>query len=72
MNDKHDIVRDLVVDGAKSSPVFGYAGLAFGGVSLPDWVAIATLIYTLILIGEKLGKLGVLSAARAWLVRIRP
>lgn len=38
---------------AKATPVGGIAGLKLFGVALPDWLVIATLIYTIMLIVEK-------------------
>lgn len=38
---------------AKASPVVGYAGAYFGGLSLPDWAALLAIIYTLCLLAQQ-------------------
>lgn len=41
---------------AKLSPSIGVAGVTLAGVHLQDWVLILTIVYTLLMIGEKLYK----------------
>jgi hypothetical protein len=40
----------------KLSPSIGVAGVTLAGVELQDWVLILTIIYTTLLIAEKLWK----------------
>ncbi len=40
----------------KLSPSIGVAGVTLAGVHLQDWVLILTIIYTVLMIGEKLWK----------------
>lgn len=40
--------QDLQAAAAKASPPVLYMGVRLLGVSLPDWVAIATLVYILL------------------------
>jgi disulfide bond formation protein DsbB len=39
---------DVIEAAAKASPPVAYVGVRLVGVSLPDWVAIATLAYLLL------------------------
>ena len=43
--------HEMVSEALKSSPPVTVVSLALGGITLQDWVLIATLIYTLLQIG---------------------
>lgn len=51
MSQHHD---SGVAIAAKATPVVGYAGAYFGGLSLPDWAALLAIVYTLCLIVQQL------------------
>lgn len=57
MNLRTDVVHDLVVDGAKASPVALYAATVAGGVDWGQVAAAMAALYSAILIGEKLWRL---------------
>lgn len=40
--------NDLLQAAGKAAPPVAYMGVRLAGVSLPDWVAIATLVYILL------------------------
>lgn len=46
--DTHDVMKSA----AEASPPVAYAALHIFGVSMPDWVAILTLVYVLLQIGH--------------------
>ena len=39
---------------AKATPAVAYLGATVGGLSIPDWAALAALIYSLLLIAQQL------------------
>lgn len=41
---------------AKLTPSVGVAGVTLAGIHLQDWVLMLTIVYTLLMIGEKLWK----------------
>jgi hypothetical protein len=44
--------HDVMKSAAEASPPVAYASLHMFGVSMPDWVAILTLVYVLLQIGH--------------------
>lgn len=42
---------ELLSEAGKSAPSLTVAGLSLGGVTLSDWVLLATLLYTLLQMG---------------------
>jgi hypothetical protein len=40
--------HDVIKAGVEASPPALYVGVRLSGISMPDWVAIATLIYILL------------------------
>lgn len=44
----HTMQHDTLDFAVKASPPAGVAGITFLGVSLPDWVLILTLVYTVL------------------------
>ena len=59
-------MRDHIVDGAKASPVMAYVTALLSGIPLNDLAALAALIYTLVLIWDKLRQMGVFRKIAAW------
>ena len=51
--DKHTMVRDLMVDGAKATPVAVYLLSVLNGVDWPSIAALLASLYTLLLLIEK-------------------
>lgn len=52
---------------AKLTPSIGVASVTLAGIHLQDWVLILTIVYTVLMIGEKLWKL-----AKAWQANDNP
>jgi len=51
------MTRHDLVDGAKASPIVGYLAAVFGGMTVNEWAAFAALVYSVLLILEKMGVL---------------
>lgn len=45
--------QQLLEETVKASPPAAIAGMSVFGISLPDWAAIASIIYIAVLLGEK-------------------
>jgi hypothetical protein len=56
MTDHYQHHESAAVIAGKLSPSIGVAGVTLAGVQLQEWVLILTIIYTLLMIGEKLWK----------------
>lgn len=54
-----EMVKTMAADGAKASPLLGYWGAVLSGMTLADWATLAALVYSLILIFDKLKQMGV-------------
>lgn len=52
----HEHTETLGAAVAKLSPSISVAGVTLAGVHLQDWVLLLTIIYTLLMIAEKLWK----------------
>lgn len=59
-------MREHIVDGAKASPVLAYITAMLGGIPLNELATLAALVYTLILIWDKLRQMGVFRKIAAW------
>ncbi|HEY9219557.1 MAG TPA: hypothetical protein VIO94_16030 [Phenylobacterium sp.] len=53
MMERHQVFKDLAVDGAKASPLVGYATAVANGWTVGEWAAFAALVYSLMLIVDK-------------------
>ena len=47
--------HDHLWDAFKASPIICWMAAKLGGMTVSDWASFAALVYTLILIGEKVG-----------------
>lgn len=70
MSGPHSVLRDNVVDGAKASPLVGIAAAWLGGMSIHEWAAAFGLIYSAILIFDKLRQMGVFRWAGRQIARL--
>lgn len=56
MTDHYQHGETAAAAAAKLSPSISVAGITLAGVHLQDWVLILTIIYTVLMIAEKLWK----------------
>ncbi len=56
MTDHYQHGESAAAIAGKLTPSIGVAGVTLAGVNLQDWVLILTIIYTVLMIGEKLYK----------------
>jgi hypothetical protein len=56
MTDHYQHGESAAAIAGKLSPSIGVAGVTLAGVQLQDWVLMLTIIYTILMIGEKLYK----------------
>lgn len=58
------MTHEHLVEGVKASPVAAFLAAWLGGMTINSWAAFAALVYSVILIVDKLHKMGVTSAIR--------
>jgi hypothetical protein len=56
------MTHEHLVDGAKASPVVAFFAAWLGGMTINNWAALAALVYSLLLIVDKLRQMGVFAA----------
>lgn len=56
MTQPYEGSEGAIAAAAKLSPAWGVTGVTLAGIHVQDWVLLATLVYTVVMIAERLWK----------------